>query len=176
MELLKHFGIDTGKNKFHEAAVYGLACVYSLIEKEISNCLRPFNLTPAKFNAMMVIKHIGKDKGLSQVEIGRYLIVTASNMTRLLDRLDKEGFIERLNQKGDRRVNLIKISKKGSDILDKVWPGYYRKITETANLLHKEELRQTAKLIIRWCDKLEENSALAKLKTKPEKNHAKNSG
>lgn len=152
----KHFGINSGKGDSPETAVYALACAYSYIEKEISRQLMPFKLTPAKFNAMMVIKHIGKENGISQIDIGRRLIVTASNMTRLLDKLEKEGYIERLTRKGDRRVNLIKISEKGSDILDKVWPGYYRKIIAIANLLEKDDLKQVSSLLRQWCDKLGE--------------------
>lgn len=156
MEGFKRFGIDSEKENSPETAVYALARVYSHIEKEISHQLRPFNLTPAKFNAMMVIKHIGKEGGLSQIDIGRRLIVTASNMTRLLDKLDKEGYIERLTRKGDRRVHLIKISEKGSDILDEVWPGYYRKITAIANLLGKDDLKQVSSLLRQWCERLGE--------------------
>lgn len=165
MGSVRHCRIDLKKGNFQEAAVYGLACVYSLTEKRILDYFRPFNLTPAKFNAMMVIKHVGKNKGLSQVEIGRHLIVTASNMTRLLDKLAKESLIERLNQEGDRRVNLIKISKKGSDLLDKVWPGYYRKVTEIANLLNKNELKEISRLSIKWYTRLEGGSIIGSPKT-----------
>lgn len=154
MGVLERFGICSGKENFRETAVYALACAYSHIEKEISDYLRPFNLTPAKFNAMMVIKHIGKEEGLSQIDIGRRLIVTASNMTRLLDKLEKEGYIERFSREGDRRVNLIKISKKGADILDRVWPGYHRKILDIANSMDKEDLKQISQLLVKWCDKL----------------------
>ena len=131
-----------------------MACAFSLIEKRISDYLRPFGLSPAKFNAMMIIKHCAGDRGLSQIEIGRRLIVTASNMTRLLDKLEKDGFIERLNRKGDRRVKLIKISRKGSDILNKVWPGYYEKISGIANLLDKRNQKYVADIIGKWCDRL----------------------
>lgn len=154
METLKNFGIEIKKDNYQEVAVYGLARIYSLIDKEISAYLRPYNLSLAKFNALMVIKHIGKDNGLSQIEIGRRLIVTASNMTRLLDKLAKEGLIERLSQKGDRRVNIIRITKKGTDILDKAWPGYYKKVLSLANLLEKNELKQAANLVVKWCHKL----------------------
>lgn len=156
MQPLKRFGIEIGKDKYHENAVYAVACVFSIIEKEISNYLRPFNLTPAKFNAMLVLKHQGKEDGLSQIEIGKYLIVSASNMTRLLDKLSKEGFIERVSQEGDRRVNLIKITKKGSDILDKVWPGYHKKILELADHIGKKELQTISDLSIKWFLKMEE--------------------
>lgn len=128
------------------------------MENQISDYLRSFNLTPAKFNALMVIKHIGKDKGLSQIEIGRRLIVTASNMTRLLDKLEKEGYIERFSQQGDRRVKLIKISQKGYAIFDKVWPGYYEKISYIANQLDKSEQKYIANLICKWCGRLGESN------------------
>jgi len=158
MSPLKNFGIDVNKSNFGEIAIYSLARAYALIEREISEYLRPFNLTPAKFNAMMVIKHQGKEKGLSQIAVGRQLIVTASNMTRLLDKLDKEGFIERLPQGADRRINLIRISKKGSKLLDQVWPGYSKKVNELAEILGANNTKKISRLLLSWCAKLESNS------------------
>ena len=52
MSILERFCIKTGKDNFRESSVYALACAYSYIEKEISEYLRPFGLTPAKFNAL----------------------------------------------------------------------------------------------------------------------------
>lgn len=156
MKVLKRFGIEIDKSNLAEGAVYGVACAYAFLEKIISSYLRPYNLTLAKFNAMMIIKHVGKEKGIRQIEIGRRLIVTASNMTRLLDKLEQEGFIERLSLEGDRRVNLSRISKKGSDLLDQVWPGYYKKIQELAGILTKDELTQITRLFEKWCGKLGE--------------------
>lgn len=158
MQPLKRFGIELPKQNYHEAAIYGLACIYLQIDKEISDYLRTFNLTPAKFNALMVIKHQGKDKGLSQVEISRFLIVTASNITRLIDKLEKEKFIERLRRKGDRRVNLVRISKTGSGLLDKVWPGYHSTITQLAALLRNDELNAISELLLKWAGKFEERT------------------
>lgn len=165
MNFLKRRNVEV-KRGGKEIAIYGLACAYSFIEKIISECLKPFNLTPAKFNALMIIKHKGGDTGLSQIEIGRSLIVTASNMTRLLDRMHKEGLIERLSQKGDRRINLIRISSKGSDILDKAWPGYYKKVGEIAGFLSSNDLKQFRRLILGWCVRLENSAELAKIENK----------
>lgn len=162
MRSLRRFGIEIGKNNIIEGAIYGIAGTYAFLEKAISNYLRPYDLTTAKFNAMMIIKHMGKDKGISQVEIGGRLIVTASNMTHLISKLEREGYIERLNLKGDRRVKLIKISKTGSALLDQVWPGYYKKISDVANLLPKEEMRHLSKLLLKWSRELESNPAVGK--------------
>lgn len=160
MEPLKRFGIELKKENYKESAIYSLASVYLQIYKEISDYLKPFNLTLAKFNALMVIKHQGKEKGLSQVEIGKFLIVTASNITRLIDKLEKEKFIERVSQKGDRRINLVRITKKGSDLLEEIWPGYCKKIEELTALINKKELIQISELLLKWADKLEKNSVV----------------
>ena len=155
MKGFNKFGIDIKKEQPEKAAIYSLACAYFAIEHKIADYLRPYNLSPVKFNTLMIIKHQGKDKGLSQAEIGRHLIVSASNMTHLLDRMSKEGLIERLPQKGDRRVNLVKITKKGSDLLDKAWPGYCAKLLEIGRWLNNNELKQLAGLLYKWFDKLE---------------------
>ncbi|MFA6216697.1 MAG: MarR family transcriptional regulator [Candidatus Omnitrophota bacterium] len=153
--MLKRFGINSGSENYRETAVYGLAYAYSLIENKIADYLRPFGLSVAKFNALLVVKHIGKEEGLSQGELGRRLIVTPSNITRLLDRLSQDGFIERLARKGDRRVHLIRITREGSDILDKAWPGYYKKVHTIANLMDEKKLRQVSQGIVDWCGKLD---------------------
>ncbi len=155
MQPLERFGIEIGKYNLTEGAIYGVASVYLTIEKQISEYLRGFDMTPAKFNALMVLQHKGGRKGLSQIDIGRHLIVSASNMTRLLDRLHKEGLIERSAQEGDRRVNLIKITRKGSRILEKAWPGYYKTITEIAALLGKEKLERLSEILPEWFIRLE---------------------
>ncbi|MEK6564005.1 MAG: MarR family transcriptional regulator [Candidatus Omnitrophota bacterium] len=158
MQPFERFGIEIGKDNLTEGAIYGVASVYLTIEKLISDYLRPFAMSPAKFNALMVLKHKGGKKGLSQADIGRHLIVTASNMTRLLDRLHQEGLIERFAQEGDRRVNLIKITQKGSGILDRVWPGYHKKLAEIAAHVPHEDLRGLSDLLINWFVRLEKPS------------------
>jgi len=155
MEPFRRFGINVGRGYSKEGTVYSLACVYALLEKNITEYLRPFRLSAAKFNILMVIKHQGKEKGISQIYIGKQLIVTASNITRLLDKLSKEELIERSLKQGDRRVNLIKITPKGSKLLDNVWPGYYAKLQEMGKLLNNDEIRVLSNMLIKWFAQLE---------------------
>lgn len=39
----------------------------------------------------------------------------------MLDKLEKDNLVTRISMPGDRRVKRIKITKKGSDLLDMVW-------------------------------------------------------
>ena len=154
MDKFNRFGINIDQQKPGRAVVYEIACIYSVIEKCISDYLRPFNLSPTKFNALMIIKHQGGEKGLRQIEIVKRLIATPSNMTRLIDRMSKEGIVERFSQEGDRRVNLVKITKKGSALLDEVWSGYCDVTDQIAVSLKNSEKKELSGLLLKWFDKL----------------------
>lgn len=155
MTSLKTFGIDDGKGKYHEEAIYSLALVYNIITNEISSCLNKHNLTPGKFNILMVIKHQGKEGGIPQVEISKRLIVTPSNMTKLIDKLEKDGFVTRSALAGDRRVNIMKITSKGSKLLDDAWPEYSQKLKELIVDLNQAQQKEVAELLKTWLDKLQ---------------------
>ena len=156
MDYLEAFGVATGQGKYHEEAVYGLALVYTVIHNEIAVYLDRYDLTPAKMNALMIIKHQGKGKGISQVDIGNRLMVTASNMTRLLDKLERDGLIARSAQVGDRRVNVIKITPKGARLLDRVWPGYQEKIKGLTNVLSAADQKAVSQLLSRWLERIKD--------------------
>jgi DNA-binding MarR family transcriptional regulator len=153
MKGVQRFGLNLAGGV--ENTVYAVAGIYALLEKRITAVLRPFGLTPAKFNALMVIKHLGGQQGLTQIEIGKRLIVSASNMTRLLDKLHKEGLIERTTRIGDRRVNIIRITGKGAGILDKAWPGYAKQVRNISGLLAENERGKAAELLFGWFKRLE---------------------
>lgn len=128
MNIFHELGVREGKDRMNEEVIYNIARAYTIIDTFISRFLETYNLSPAKFNILLMVKHVGKDKGIPQQEISKLLLVTTSNMTRMIDKLEKDEYVERVNQEGDRRVNLIKITKKGSDLLNAIWPHYKGKI------------------------------------------------
>jgi MarR family transcriptional regulator, 2-MHQ and catechol-resistance regulon repressor len=154
MEDPKTLGITIGQGKYHEDMVYGVALLYNLINNEITDYLKEFGLSPAKFNSLMTIKHQGREEGISQVEISKRLIVTPSNMTRLLDKLEGEKLVMRYSKEGDRRVNRVKITDKGSKILDKAWPGYIEKVKSLTVGMPEEDKKTFSRLLIRWFEKI----------------------
>ncbi|MCM8812935.1 MAG: MarR family transcriptional regulator [Candidatus Omnitrophica bacterium] len=135
MNDLEAFGVEVGKGNYGEESFYGLVLTYTLLFDQVADYLDAYGLTPAKMNVLMVIKHQGGEQGLSQREIGKWLLVTASNMTRLLDKLEREGLITRGGMAGDKRVKLIRVTAKASHLLDRAWPGYMKTIICAMNVL-----------------------------------------
>lgn len=131
MTIFSELGVREGRphERDREALLYNLAACYAAAERRLERALRGHGLSPVKMNALLMIKHTGGPEGLSQQELCARMIVSAGNITRLIDRLEKESLVERNAQKGDRRVKRIRITKKGSDLLAAVWP-FYKKQTE----------------------------------------------
>ena len=107
--------------EFNDSIVYNIGRLYLLLGQYLSKIYQEFKLNPAKFNLLMHIKHKGKDKGISQIELGEEMYVSAPNITKLIDGLEKKGWVQRVSSKKDRRVKLIKITPNGSDLLDRAW-------------------------------------------------------
>jgi DNA-binding MarR family transcriptional regulator len=128
MNIFDELGLTKDEDRLNEELAYNIAHAYSMIDSYFNKVLGGYGLSPAKYNILMVVKHIGKEKGLSQQDISKRLFVTTSNMTRMVDKLEKSGYVERISLEGDRRVNLIRITKNGSKLLDSVWPYYKGKI------------------------------------------------
>ena len=155
MTNLRNFYLDTVKGRPSAEAFNGMICVYSLLQRKMDEYFQPFELTPVKFNTLMLIKHVGGEQGISQNEICHHLIVSPSNITRLIDRLIDDGYAERTTSQEDRRIKLIKITQSGSDILDKVFHGYGEMIQQAAYVLERKEVEQLSALLLKWFAKLD---------------------
>ncbi|MFH1857006.1 MAG: MarR family transcriptional regulator [Candidatus Omnitrophota bacterium] len=159
MEELKLYGVDVEQSKNGEEIIYGAALIYNIINNKIFSYLKDYNLTPGKFNILVVVKHRGGEEGIKQVGISKHLIVTPSNMTKLIDKLEAEKFVTRFSLEGDRRVNVIKITKKGADLLDKVWNGYNAALGELLKGLNRAQKKTLSSLLLKWFESLRKGRA-----------------
>ena len=152
---LKNFYLDTVKGRPSAEAFNGMLCVYSLLYRKMEEYFKDYALTPVKFNTLLLLKHRGGKEGLSQNEICHHLIVSPSNITRLIDRLIADKLVERNASTSDRRVKLIKITPEGSAILDKLFHGYGEMIQQSVYVLERPEVEQLAGLLLKWFSKLD---------------------
>jgi DNA-binding MarR family transcriptional regulator len=50
--------------------------------------------------------------------------LSRSGLTRLLDRMERDGLVERSLSREDRRQFDVAISERGREVFDRVWPGH----------------------------------------------------
>ena len=86
---------------------------------ELAQLLEPFGLTPNQYNVLRILGGAGPE-GLACVEISKRMITRDSDMTRLLDRLEKQGLVRRERDVSDRRVVLAHLQEQGQQVLAEV--------------------------------------------------------
>lgn len=156
MKKLEDIGVQAGKGKYYEEAIYSLGLIYNVVTDEMTTYLNQHGLTPGKFNILMSVKHRGRENGISQVDVSKSLIVSPSNMTKLLMKLEQDGLVERLELKGDKRVNMTRITAKGSKLLDQVWGGYNERLVKFYDVLSVAKQKALAALLMEWLEKIKE--------------------
>lgn len=97
-----------------------------------------------------VLLELSRDGGrkLRPVELEKELLVAQYNLSRLLDRMEKAGLIERVACPGDGRGQMIQATPEGRAMQKRIWPAYRDAIEEhVAPDLSEKDLEQLAKLL-----------------------------
>ena len=85
----------------------------TLIEHGVRHGLhRSFGTTLPRFDVLAQLQRAGKP--LSMGDLSRRLMVTNGNITGLVDRLAREGLVERRRADGDRRVQMVELTDAGA--------------------------------------------------------------
>ena len=97
-------------------------------EAGLNRLFRQFELTNATYSILKVLAEQGHE-GASCGQIAERLIAEVPDMTRLLDRLERIGYVRRERSKADRRMVRVSISEKGAQTVSSLREpvgAYYR--------------------------------------------------
>ena len=147
--IFEEMGFDPKTIRLPEAdIIYALARTTNVVSRQLTKVYKRFGLSIASFNLLMLLKH-GKDPdSFTQQTIGRRLVLSPSDMTGLLDRLEKKGLVRRVPGK-DRRSNLLQITPKGSKLLDELWPHHVEVMTRLSRPISRQDAALLAKVLVR---------------------------
>jgi DNA-binding MarR family transcriptional regulator len=83
-----------------------------MIERVVRYRLRSrFGTTLPRFDLMAQLER--HPEGLKMNELSELLMVTGGNVTAIVDQLEKEGLVERLDEPADRRAFRIRLTRSG---------------------------------------------------------------
>ncbi len=85
--------------------------------------------------------------GLSPSELAAQAGVTRATMTGLMDGLERDGLIERLSHRGDRRKVNVRLTLQGKESLHSIFPDYYSRIAALMNKLEDDEREKLSTLL-----------------------------
>src|SRR5947207_6043374 len=81
----------------------------------LTEALKPADISPTQYNALRILQGAGKD-GWSCSEVAERMVTRDPDITRLIDRLERRGLVQRVRSAEDRRIVRVRITPQGSKI------------------------------------------------------------
>jgi DNA-binding MarR family transcriptional regulator len=121
-----------------------VATTFNLMYQEIKRVLSKEHLTIPQLE---IIGCLAPPKGLSLNELAKRLLMTGGNVTGLIDRLERDGYVYRERDERDRRVINAKLTPKGKEIWQMIMPRYQECISHLIRSLTLEEKKDLNRLL-----------------------------
>ena len=121
-----------------------LAMTFNVVYQEIKHELDKEHLTVPQLE---IIACLDRTKGLPLSEIAERLLVSGGNVTGIIDRLERDGYVSRARDKTDRRVVRALLTDKGFELYKSFLPRYRDVIYRINSVLTVQERKQLQRLL-----------------------------
>ncbi|MBI3189342.1 MAG: MarR family transcriptional regulator [Ignavibacteriales bacterium] len=105
--------------------------------------IESFGLTEPQFGVFETLGHKGP---LLLGELSKKRLVSGGNITCVVDNLEKEGLVERVHSKDDRRAILVRLTQKGKKLFEEIFTQHAEHITKLASVLSDAEQEELGRL------------------------------
>ncbi len=140
MGLKEELGLDQPIETIEHECLLNIVYTGTIFSKLSYKFFSKTDITDAQFNVLMQLKY-SKQQKLSQVDLSKRLFVNRADVTGLIDRLEKGGFVKRGNHPTDRRINLIAITSKGLELLEHLEPEYFKEVNRIFSNFGKKDIK-----------------------------------
>jgi DNA-binding MarR family transcriptional regulator len=132
-----------------DEAVVSLLVVADHFDQVVAPVWDRHGITADQYNVLRILRGVHPD-GHPRNEVARRMIHRAPDVTRMLDRLARQGLVRRRRNPEDRRESIATITDAGLALLERVDPDVYATQTAVTEALSQRELRE----LVRLCDAL----------------------
>jgi DNA-binding MarR family transcriptional regulator len=112
--------------------------------KRLEDDLSKVGLTPPQFYVLATIGYAG---GLPFGEIGAKMMVTVSNLTGIVDRLEEKKLVLRKRDEDDRRVVHVVLTDKGAKLYKSTLPVFEKTVSEIFSALDGAQQKELSALL-----------------------------
>ena len=115
------------------------------LSHRFAQVMKTEDLTPTQYNVLRILR--GAPEGLACGEISNRMVTRDSDITRLLDRLEKRSLISRSRESKDRRTVMARITQNGLELLSRMDEPIRTAHRDLLGHLGTERLNQLADLL-----------------------------
>jgi DNA-binding MarR family transcriptional regulator len=91
----------------------------NFVRQRLNEFLERFELTEGRYLTLEALSRASA-RGLSQSEVAEYLVQSESNVSSLIDRLQRDGLVDRNWSVTDRRKRVLLLTEAGQQLIDRV--------------------------------------------------------
>ncbi|MCK6074136.1 MarR family winged helix-turn-helix transcriptional regulator [Paenibacillus silvae] len=113
----------------------------------LASQFKPYDITTEQFS---VLFNVNRSEGVNQKEIAGLVFKDQPTTARIIDLLEKKGWVERRTSEHDRRAYLLYITKEGKALIDILVPierAMNKKLAEGIPADQMEAFKHTLSLI-----------------------------
>lgn len=120
----------------------------TVIEQQLRTLLRQnFSVTLPQFDVLSELERAGDPLTMSQ--LSKELMVSNGNVTGVIDRLEKTGFVKRVRAEHDRRIQFIELTVKGRKEFNRMASRHERWVAELLSELSMTDMNQLQELLLK---------------------------
>ena len=104
---------------------------------------KEFGLTESQLAVLEALFHLGP---LAQGELCRKILRSGSNVTTVVDNLERDGLVRRERDEADRRIQIVHLTDAGRELIGEALPVHVARITRTMATLDADEQSELGRL------------------------------
>ena len=81
-----------------------------------TQALEGLGVTTQQWSVLGALSRPQAQQGMSVGDLSKYLLVSRQNLTGVLDRLERDGFVERATDEADRRARKVRLTAAGEEL------------------------------------------------------------
>lgn len=137
---------ETGKHVPEQQAYLNLMRTAEVLGQRVSDLMSGYGISGKQYNVLRAIRRGGAD-GLSISQISEQMTDPRADVTRLLDRLVRDGLVDRQPDETDRRVVRTCLTRKGAELLEAIDEPLLETHRDQLAHLSKAEIEQLTTLL-----------------------------
>lgn len=116
--------------------------------------LARYSLTLPQFFALSALEHHGP---CMMREMGEELGLTLGTVTGIIDRLTREGLVQRYSDSHDRRIVMVRLTPKGTKLFGKIRRERVETLSDRLQEIEMEDIENFTELLVRVGERLARN-------------------
>ncbi len=128
--------------------------IYVLLDDGDRRVLEDLNLSPLEF---AVLQQLDAEQGQRLTDVGATLLCVKSTITRIVDRLEREGLVLRTPDPEDRRAQRLVLSERGVAVRNEAMIRHSASVERRMSRLSLPEQKELAALLMKLRSGLEED-------------------